>query len=215
MKPRLLDLFCKAGGCTRGYQMAGFHVTGVDVEKQPHYIGEEFVQSDALDYLAAHGREFDAIHASPPCQAYSKLTKRWTDRPETHTDLVAYTRDLLMGYAVPWVIENVPGAPLGSFMLCGSMFGLKVRRHRWFECSDVILVPSCRHKESGLVVQVNGSTGGSSRRDAHLPRHTVAHWATAMGIDWMTQKELSQAIPPAYTKYIGDQLMRIIANEYA
>lgn len=209
MRPRLLDLFCGAGGCAVGYDRAGFDVTGVDNRPQPRYPFA-FHQADALEFLAAHGREYDAIHASPPCQAYSRVTKRW-GRTGDHPDLIGHVRDMLAGYAVPWVIENVGGAPLCCpFMLCGSMFGLKVRRHRWFESSDVILAPCCRHRRHEYVVQVNGNPGGSSRRDSHIPRHTADEWAKAMGIDWMTAKELSQAVPPAYAEFIGLRLMALV-----
>lgn len=134
-KPRLLDLFCGAGGCAKGYQRAGFHVTGVDIKPQPRYCGDEFHQADALEYLAAHGREFDAIHASPPCQRYT-MAQNAAKNADAHPDLVDPVRDLLLSTRKPWIIENVVGAPLKNpAVLCGLSFGLKVRRHRLFETS--------------------------------------------------------------------------------
>lgn len=166
-----------------------------------------------MQYLADHGREFDALHASPPCQAYSRLTGMWEGARASHAELVDHVRALFLGYPVPWVIENVFGSPLKTaIMLCGSMFGLKVRRHRLFECSDVLLTMQCQHRKQGRAVQVNGHSGGSSLRDAHSPRHSVSEWKDAMGIDWMTGKELTQAIPPVYTEFIGKQLLALLPN---
>jgi DNA (cytosine-5)-methyltransferase 1 len=132
------------GGCSVGYARAGFDVVGVDLKPQKNYPFE-FVQADALQYLADHGQEFDAIHASPPCQHYSAAT-RDVNR-ENHPDLVAECRELLERSGKPWVIENVMGAPLSGFsaVMCGSMFGMKVRRHRLFETSFLMLSPPCNH----------------------------------------------------------------------
>lgn len=223
MKPRLLDLFCGAGGCTKGYQEAGFYVVGVDIEPQPNYCGDEFVQDDALFWMR-HGlrwrrrhndvRSFDAIHASPPCQFYSSLAAMHPDRE--YPDLIAPTRDLLIASGLPFVIENVPGAPLETASnlfgghgveLCGSMFGLGVdrgylRRHRLFETSHPISQPTCAHR--GMAVGVYGH-GGHSGKHRMLYR---AEAAEAMQIDWMTRDEMCQAIPPAYTEYIGEYLLR-------
>ncbi|MCE5324915.1 MAG: DNA cytosine methyltransferase [Planctomycetaceae bacterium] len=164
-KLRLLDLFCKAGGAAMGYHRAGFEVVGVDIEKQPRYPFE-FHQGDALEYLAARGHEFDAIHASPPCQRHSNLTRRW-GRNSSHPDRIADVRKGLMRTGKPYVIENVVGAPLcNAIMLCGSMFGLGaagfyLERHRLFE-SNVMLWTrgECRHK--GPALPVYGHTGGSA-----------------------------------------------------
>ena len=132
MKPRLLDLFCGAGGAARGYQLAGFHVTGVDIAPQPRYAGDEFVQADAMTWPLDG---YDSIHASPPCQAYANVTA-WRGLRDDHPDLVAATRVRLEAAGVPWVIENVPEAPVRrDLLLCGSQFGLRVRRHRAFETS--------------------------------------------------------------------------------
>lgn len=201
-RPLLLDLFCGAGGASFGYALAGFDVIGLDLRPQPRYPFP-FVRGDAMR-PPFDLRVFDAIHASPPCQAYTRLRALSPDR--VRPDLLAATRRMLAASGRPWVIENVSGAPLGcAAMLCGSMFGLQIRRHRYFECSELILAPDCRH--AGPVVQVNGHPGGSSRRTPHLPRHAAAHWAAAMGIDWMAARELSQAIPPAYTRFIGERLL--------
>lgn len=217
MKPRLLDLFCCQGGAGEGYRRAGFDVTGVDIEPQPRNP-HRFVQADALEYLAAHGHEFDAIHASPPCQAHSTLKARHRDTH--HPDLVDATRALLDVIAVPYVIENVVGAPLQNpVMLCGSSFGLDVRRHRLFESTVPLMAMPCAHHwqtarfdvyEHGKwikspVVRVYGTGGGKARE----------HWADAMGIDWMDDAGLAQAIPPAYTEHIGAQLLQHLTLDVA
>ncbi len=233
---KLLDLFCGAGGCTKGYQLAGFTVTGVDINPQPRYCGEEFHQGDALEFLRDHGHEFDAIHASPPCQAHSAMTKgRWQDRVSTHPQLIEPVRELLFAIGRPYVIENVVGAPLlNPIMLCGTMFGLsngqgnQLLRHRLFELSfENGMIPPCAHNNLSCIgvygggqnpkrrkaVGVYGGSGGTSTRDGEL--FGVEDRRLAMGIEWMTGKELNQAIPPAYTKFIGDQLMAHLAERRA
>ncbi len=209
-RPRLLDLFCGAGGCSMGYHRAGFDVVGVDHKPQPRYPFA-FVQGDALEYLAAHGREFDAIHASPPCQRYSVLAAMHPERD--YPDLLDPTRELLLSIGCPWVIENVETAPMESEMtlfgngviLCGSMFGLGVergylRRHRCFETSFPVDQPRCQHQ--GVAVGVYGH-GGHSGKHRMLYRKEASE---AMRIDWMTRDEMTQAIPPAYTEWIGLRL---------
>lgn len=205
-RPRLLDLFCGAGGAAAGYVAAGFDVVGVDIAPQPNFPWE-FRQADAIDFLAAGGwLGFDAIHASPPCQRYSNMTKRWA-RNAWHPDLIAPIRDGLQTIGLPYVIENVAGAPLhDAVRLCGSSFGLGVRRHRLFEMtSPPMLVPPCQHSEPAM--QVNGHPGGSSRRDPKARFGTVAEWRVAMGISWMSAPELAESIPPAFTEWIGAQLI--------
>jgi DNA (cytosine-5)-methyltransferase 1 len=217
-KPRLLDLFCCAGGAAMGYHRAGFDVVGVDINPQPRYPFA-FVQGDALEYVAAHGHEFDAIHASPPCQAYS-VTKSLTTK--AHPELVPQTRALLRATGKPYVIENVPGAPLvDALTLCGTMFGLDVIRHRLFECSHPIYFPpaTCAHAgktANGRSLRAKGITRNPTQADGFRfitvtgHGYNVTDGRQAMGIDWMTQAELSQAIPPAYTEYIGHYLMGVL-----
>lgn len=217
---RLLDLFCGAGGAAVGYARAGFEVVGVDIDPQPRYPFE-IVRADAISYAARHAHRFDAVHASPPCQAYSVTRKAWNGRGD-HPDLVAIVRNLLRQQledsGVPYVIENVIGAPLhDAVKLCGSMFDLAVERHRLFECSFPVTAPPCDHRRQrelwpgGFPVLRSGrskparvvgvfGTGGGSAKDLTL-------WKWAMGIDWMqTKHELAESIPPAYTEFIGRQL---------
>lgn len=204
--PRLLDLFCGAGGAGMGYHRAGFHVVGVDVETQSRYPFD-CIKADALELLASGNLDFDAIHASPPCQRFSSMTKRWK-RSKSHPDLIEECRRLLLKIGKPFVIENVVGAPLrADLLLCGSMFSLRVRRHRVFECSfQVAERLPCNHAAQGKTIGVYGHAGGSSKRDG-LRFSGTDQWREAMGIDWMTGKELAQAIPPAYTQYIGKLLV--------
>lgn len=212
-KPLLLDLFCGAGGAARGYQRAGFHVTGVDIIPQPNYAGDEFVQADALDYLASHGMDFDAIHASPPCQASCTLIKgNQKATAGDHINLIPETRAQLSRYQVPTVLENVQGSDLRrDLTLCGEMFGLGVIRHRYFECNGFEVsqpehikhrgrVAGYRHGEwyDGPYFAVYGDGGGKG---------TVAQWQEAMGIDWTkVRKEIAEAIPPAYTEFVSQQI---------
>jgi hypothetical protein len=204
-RPRLLDLFCGAGGAAMGYYRAGFDVVGVDNRPQPRYPFE-FHQGDAMTWPLDG---FDAIHASPPCQAFSQATKMQGD-PSSHPDLLTPTRERLLGQPAPWVIENVPGAPMRvDLKLCGCMFGLGVRRERWFETSwqAFDLRQSCHHPEP--IVGVYGYSG--SRGSSGIYSGRLSRWSEAMGIDWMTHaKQVSQAIPPAYTEYIGGQLLEQI-----
>ncbi len=208
VNPRLLDLFCGAGGAARGYQMAGFHVTGVDIKPQPRYIGEEFIQADALEYLAEHGQEYDAIHASPPCQRYGPMS----NHREAHPDLYGPTRLALLATGKPFIIENVPGAPYDhGIVLCGSMFGLKVRRHRNFETSWLILNSlRCDHKAQGRPITVTGHGGGRPR--PHSWKGVKAEWPAIMGMLWALPEEVTQSIPPAYTEFIGRQLMAYLRS---
>jgi len=208
---RLLDLFCGAGGASMGYYQAGFEIVGVDIKPQKHYPFE-FHHANAMTYPL---EGFDVIHASPPCQRYSKMTKtRWRGRELDHPDLIARLRDRLIRKS--YVIENVVGAPLNQpLLLCGSMFGLGVRRHRLFETSFNIPQLACQHAQQGLVVGVYGHTGAGANRNRERNRNRkngIHEWQQAMGIDWMTANEISQAIPPAYTKYIGEILRRLIGK---
>lgn len=216
--PRLLDLFCGAGGAGMGYHLAGFDVVGVDINRQPRYPFE-FHRGDALEYLAACGEAFDFVHASPPCQAYSRLRHR---TGKAYPDLVAPTRRALEGAGLPYVIENVPEAPLRDpVLLCGAAFDLGVHmdtwrglvRHRAFESSRPLAGTGCRCT-GGPTVTVTG-TGGSYLNTGVRGgcKGRKADSSAAMGIDWMTIAELSQAIPPAYTQFIGEQLLADVPKE--
>lgn len=205
MRLRLLDLFCGAGGAGMGYHRAGFEVVGVDIEPQPRYPFE-FVQGDALDYLFRYGAEFDAIHASPPCQRFSAMSNCRPGLAGDYPDLIAPTRELLIDLGPPYVIENVPGAPLyDDATLCGQMFGLPLYRHRIFESAfdldqpahpeHIIPASKAGHWKPGTIISVSG----------HVAPIALAR--EAMGIDWTTREELAEAIPPAYTDFIGAQLL--------
>lgn len=215
VKPRLLDLFCGAGGAGMGYHRAGFEVVGVDIRPMPRYPFE-FHQGDALEFCREHGHEFDVIHASPPCQAYSRL--RYLNSND-HPNLIGITRELLQSIGISYVIENVPGAPMqgSGITLCGSMFGLKtldgtgqLRRHRHFESNVPLWVPaSCNHNLFAVPCFGGGGTQ-SSRKRCSGPSFREHHRKECMGIEWMNRHELSQAIPPAYCEYIGRQLMQYV-----
>lgn len=207
-KPLLLDAYCGAGGTTKGYQEAGFRVVGVDNQRQPRYCGDEFVQADALEYIAQHGHRFDAFHASPPCQLYSHETP--PERRKNHPDLIAPTRDLLRTFGKPHVIENVYGARkhlIDPLMLCGTMFGLNLWRHRFFEVAlfSPPKPPPCNHV--GHPVLITGTTRRSAANGGRF-EYNAQQCRDASGLHWMTRKEMDEAIPPAYTRYIGEFLMR-------
>ena len=192
-----------------GYYRAGFtDIVGVDNRPQPNYPFE-FVQADALEYLAEHGREFDVIHASPPCQAYSMASQQWRKSGSDYPDLLEPTRKLLIKTGKPYIIENVPGAPLiNPTILNGAFFGKNLRRTRLFETSfnlPFILLP----KEPPSRFKM-----GRKPRD-NDPVVPVGHFSgverarRVMEIYWMTQAELAQAIPPAYTEWIGRRIVEV------
>lgn len=239
-KLRLLDLFCKAGGASFGYDAAGFSVTGIDHEPQKRYPFA-FARADAMEVLAntAYLNRFDVVAASPPCQCYS-VTKHLSNG--THPDLVEPVRRLLQAWGGPYVIENVVGAPLlNPVRLCGSSFGLDVRRHRLFESNMMLRGVACRHRWqtprfpalytkghlAGRLSSVICVSGHNPARCQPLastvvspsgkPRYAggVADWKRAMGIDWMVGSELAQAVPPAYTEYLGLQIVDIITRSRA
>lgn len=216
---RILDLCCGPGGASEGYSRAGMSVIGVDIADQPNY-GFEFYRADALTILTEArewiGFKFDAIHASPPCQLYSQM------HGSSGPDLIGPIREGIEKTGLPYVIENVVGAPLRDpIMLCGSMFDLDVERHRLFEtnwplgdhdwpCRHGIWAPRFEVQDHGKrykskVVPVYGTGGGKA----------AEHWPAAMGIDWMTRAELAEAIPPAYTEWIGRRLLEHIKAEVA
>ena len=206
---RLLDLFCGAGGAAVGYHRAGFEVVGVDHVAQKNYPFE-FHEADAMTYPL---EGFDVIHASPPCQAFTSLNKM--HNAKRHPDLLTPTRARLQAWGGVYVIENVPRSPIhGLFLLCGTQFGLgaagaQLRRHRYFEVYPPIatLTPPCAHRRGGRVIGVYGGHGRDRRRNVNTQDFSVGQRREAMGIDWMTGAELSQAVPPAYTEYIGRLIM--------
>jgi DNA (cytosine-5)-methyltransferase 1 len=231
-KPRLLDVFCGAGGAAMGYHRAGFDVVGVDINPQPNYPFE-FAQMDALEVLkriVLHGAftpavpvcqefgDFAAIHASPPCQAYSTVTQRNRHRQTyDHPELIAPTRELLRATGLPYVIENVEGASrelLEPTRICGSAFRDDLHRHRYFETNWPLMAPPCAHGRRRRVFRSldsrmvrRGQLAGVVGVHGHLnyPGEKELREA-AMEIDWMATEELTQAIPPMYTELIGHQL---------
>lgn len=217
--PRLLDLYSGAGGAAMGYDRAGFDVTGVDIAPQPRYPFR-FIRADALEYVIAHGGEYDAIHASPPCQKYLNLTRvnETLGRANGHPDLIALTRAALMAQSPPWIIENVEGAPLRNpVRLCGTAFGLPLRRHRLFESSVMLFGTVCCHDRFTEPRYWTGWRPNGERRLATVVQvyghgGNVGEWAAAMDIDWMNRRELAEAIPPAYTAYIGAQLLAALTS---
>lgn len=224
----MLDLYCGAGGAAMGYHRAGFDVVGVDINPQPNYP-YEFIQADALTPIQAFeehlGFDFDVIHASPPCQRYSDLAKRNGNAHE-HPDLIGPVRELLRRTGLPYVIENVEGAPLENpITLCGAHFHLgtseyRLRRHRLFESNvNLVLRGHQPRRPAGCycwsdtrpVIDVSG--GGPTKKPrtdgkgGRTYKGTADEAREAMGIPWMTKAELNEAIPPAYTEFIGAQLL--------
>lgn len=210
--PWLLDAFGGVGGATKGYQRAGFRVLGVDIEPQPDYCGDDFYEGDAIEFIVEHGHKFATVHASPPCQAGCTLTSG-TNAGRAYPQLIPATREALISTNRPWVIENVPGAPIRrDLLLCGERFGLGVIRHRFFELFGFEVpqpthlrhrgrVAGMRHGEwfEGPYFAVYGDGGGKG---------TVAQWRQAMGIDWTwNRKSIAEAIPPAYSEYVGKFLI--------
>jgi DNA (cytosine-5)-methyltransferase 1 len=213
MKPRLLDLFCGGGGASMGYHRAGFDVVGVDWAPQPNYPFKIY-QQDALEFDLAGFDRIDAIHASPPCQTYSAMTACRPGLADDYEALIEPVRERLAASGLPYVIENVVGAPLASgsdlfgahgVELCGGMFGLDLYRHRLFETSFPVVqpphpahvVPASRagHWQPGTTISVSGNCA------------PIAVARAAMGIDWMSRDELGEAIPPAYTEWLGARLL--------
>lgn len=204
MRPKLLDLFCGAGGAAMGYYRAGFDVIGIDIKRQPRYPFP-FIQGDALN-PPVNLSKFDAIHASPPCQKYSAATRHLAnDSPR----LIEPLRILLKSVAKPYVIENVLGAPLKNpLMLCGLALGLAVKRHRFFESNLLLFSLLCPQGHPGNWFVIFGHEV-RDRRHGHAPgrKNKLSQGRKAMEIDWMSRGELSEAIPPAYTEFIGKQLL--------
>jgi DNA (cytosine-5)-methyltransferase 1 len=238
-KPRLLVLFCGAGGDSAGYRRAGWYTAGVDVCAQPHYCGDDFVEYDALAVLEDLLRggdfvfdrrsyvldDFAAIHAGPPCQAYSST--RYATKRTDHSELIDPVRELLLAAGLPYVMENVPGAPLiEPKLICGTAVGLplvtcrdgvvrQVRRHRLFETSFPFLVGSCFHRYEALGVYGHGPWNSHGTRFRGTYQGTADERRVGMEIDWMNRDEVSQAIPPAYAELIGRQLMQHVQAKAA
>ena len=223
-RPRLLDLFCCQGGAAKGYNLAGWDVVGVDIEPQPRYPFE-FHQAEALEFLADHWGEFDAVHASPPCQDYLNLTKvnAALGRESRHDRLIAETRKALDATGLPYVIENVEDAKrelIDPVRICGTGLGRPIRRHRLFESNAPLVGIACDHKafteprywtswrpngehRLSTVVQVYGNAGGRE------------HWPAALGVDWMDAHGMVESVPPSYTEHIGRQLLAALEERAA
>jgi hypothetical protein len=251
----LLDAYCGAGSASAGYEAAGFQVVGVDIAPQPNYCANtgdnrvwadrvQFIQAEAISFIRNHGHEFDAIHASPPCQASSSMTKGnrargWTDQ---HVDLIAETRDALMGTGRPWVLENVPGASMRrDLWLCAEMFpgpvgtgcvstttgpdgyrrytAARLLRHRWFELHGFTSAQPSHLPHRGRVA---GWRHGQRHDGPYLAvygdgggKGSLDEWRDAMDMPWaQTRHEISEAIPRTYTDRIGGDLHRAVAAEY-
>lgn len=230
MKPRLLDLFCGAGGASVGYARAGFEVVGVDIRPQPHYP-YSFEQGDVFSLVSRNSpwfRSFDAIHASPPCQAFTQMSARWRGKgtkADTHPNLIPETRDLLERSRVPWVMENVIGATghlHNPLTLHGGQFGLGVYRPRLFESSALLLSPGKFPKPPFPIgvygTKPDGHTTYRYRNNGNMKGKSLIRTAKSveeaqavMGIDWMPEwDELRESIPPAYTEWIGRQLIQAL-----
>lgn len=202
-RPKLLDLYCGAGGAAMGYYRAGFDVVGIDINPQPHYPFE-FHQEDAIEYLSLHWRDFDSFHASPPCQFASELTPMAYRK--NHKNWIPETQDALRATGKFYAIENVEAARkyiVNPVMLCGSMFGLGVWRHRYFELhkSITLLTPTCNHGNVPVLIS------GTRRRNNDRFEFSAQECRDASGLFWMTRKEMDEAIPPAYTEFIGSALL--------
>lgn len=207
-KIRLLDLYCGAGLAAVGYHRAGFEIVGVDLTPQKHYPFT-FIQADALSLNYEQLAGFDVIHASPPCQAYSHATVPARARGIEYPDLLSPTRAMLEAAGLPYVIENVQGAPMRrAIVLCGTMFKLGVFRHRLFESSIKLCLPetACTCKQHRIDDENYFSVFGDQTKKADA--------AAAMGVSWKTTKYgMAQGIPPAYTEFIGAQLMAHITGQ--
>ena len=229
----LLDLYCGAGGAAVGYHRAGFRIVGVDNKAQPNYPFH-FVQADAIEFCRVFGHQFDVIHASPPCQKYSRSTAMFRNgkysgekniQVREYPDLVELTRKELIATGRPWIIENVPGAPVRpDLKICGDMVRLPfIIRYRWFELSDLfVLQPAKPTIQRNCTVNGHKTSVFGSGAFRANPRHKMpvfkqetvrATWGLAMGIDWMTCLEMAESIPPAYTEFIGREIFHQIKIE--
>ena len=208
---KLLDLFCGVGGASVGYAQSGFEVHGVDLKHGKRYPFT-YIRADVLDILKdqAFIDQFDVIHASPPCQTHSitKHLRNAQGKSTSNIDLIPETRAALIASGKPYIIENVPGSPLiNPVQLCGSSFDLKVRRHRLFESNMPLIGSVCNHKKQGRPIGVYGSLNDEIPQGGKTAT-TIDEARYAMGMDWAIWTELVEAIPPAFTKYLGDQIRR-------
>lgn len=222
----LLDLFCGAGGCSAGYNLAAqdlnltIEIVGVDIKPQPNYPFT-FVQADAIDYTLKNIINFSHVHASPPCQAWSNGTANGRFKGISYPDLYQPIKQILYSNQLPAVIENVPGSPIRKdIVLTGPMFGLKVLRARWFECVNFFMMNpqrpfvkpgAVKYRGEYAVVFGKGNWKNGNKENVKYkgPGSTIREaWSLAMGIDWMTKRELAQAIPPAYTRFIGSEFLK-------
>lgn len=221
-KPKCLDLFCCAGGASKGYSDAGFEVTGVDVVYHPNYPFR-FILANALEYLQNHWREYDFIALSPPCQfgtGIQHLGKARNGSYPVHLNLIPQSQELVLQTGKPYVIENVQGARkylINPVMLCGTYFGLKVYRHRYFESNLPLTTPNHHPHKDSTPSAGNGkspkgfiSVCGTGGVRGMTNREVLDYWKFAMGIGWMSRAELAEAIPPAYTEFIGRQIIELI-----
>jgi DNA (cytosine-5)-methyltransferase 1 len=211
---KALDCFCCAGGATRGLQQAGYEVTGIDTRPQPHYCGDRFYQDDAMAWLRGEREtldSFDLIWASPPCQRYSELTP--ADRKEQHPDLLPEVGALLRAQPTPFILENVELAKhllRSPIMLCGSMLGLPIWRHRYFEVGNVdlfFLLPPCDHSFIPILISGQGSRKTNGIRQARIPTGVKQR---AIGTPWMNRDEMSECIPPAYSRFLAERIQEAL-----
>jgi len=222
VRPLLLDLYGGAGGAGMGYVLAGFDVVSIDIHTRqdlPDSPWFHHERADALDVLAdtAYLRSFDALHGSPPCQTHTALTnlRDAQGKGTSKVDLIPQTRAAFEASGLPYVIENVPRSTVRpDVILCGSSFGLKVRRHRWFESNVAMFGLPCDHAGQGRPVGVYGSKGDDIPSGGSTAR-TLEEGREAMGIPWMSWSALVEAIPPAYTEHLGTQLLAYVAERAA
>jgi DNA (cytosine-5)-methyltransferase 1 len=208
VKPRLLDLFCCQGGASAGYVAAGFDVLGVDIDPQPRYP-YAFAQADALAYLDAYGDEFDAIHASPPCQGYSNAQRI---QGREHPMLIDAVRERLEQLGKPYAIENVPGAPLKApIELCGDMFGLRTYRHRLFESNAGLRAPAHRpHAVQQVKMGRPLKVGDFYQAVGNFSN--VPYVRDDMKVPWMSRDGIRESIPPVYAQFVGGFLISAIED---